>query len=224
MDHVDFMPLGHDCSPASALRSLGFRNFALPFDWVVSNPRAVQQCLRDDFAQYHTDISLTHGGTQLTDAYGFRFPHDYPFIDMDGEQGEIGEGCYGVMHGRVIAPNWRTHYPMVKEKYNRRVVRFRELLSHSTDVPLIILCRYNAYDANMLYHMIHERCAQGRQVYMINWRVRAKFEELRKPPQNNDMIMHINPQQNGIWNDTLIWKHAIDGVLSQECNMGKKDP
>lgn len=223
MNHVDFMPLGHDCAPAAALRSLGFRNFALPFDWVISNLHAVRQCLSDDFAKYHTELRFIQGNTQLADAYGFRFQHDYPFTDMHDERGAVGEGHYGVTHGRVIAADYTVHYNMVKEKYDRRVARFRALLAHEAEVPLIILCRYNTYDAHVLYSIICEKCKPGRNVWMVNWRFRAKFEELRRPPPVNDMIVHINPQETGIWNDTDVWKRAIEKIINQEYSMDKMD-
>ena len=37
MDKFNFITIGYDCSPASALRGLNMRQFALPFDWVESN-------------------------------------------------------------------------------------------------------------------------------------------------------------------------------------------
>ena len=33
----NYLTIGQDCSPAAALRNLNLRDFALPFDWVVSN-------------------------------------------------------------------------------------------------------------------------------------------------------------------------------------------
>ena len=32
----NYLTIGYDCSPAGALKVLNLREFALPFDWVVS--------------------------------------------------------------------------------------------------------------------------------------------------------------------------------------------
>ena len=39
-----FLTLGYDCSPAGALREMGLREYALPFDWVVSTISSLEEC------------------------------------------------------------------------------------------------------------------------------------------------------------------------------------
>ena len=42
---IHFITMGFDCSPASVLRNLNLRGFALPFDWVVSNINSLNKCI-----------------------------------------------------------------------------------------------------------------------------------------------------------------------------------
>ena len=118
----NFLTIGYDCSPAMALRTLQLRNFALPFDWVVSNIQCIEKCFRDNFEKYHTNLRIINE-KGLIDEYGFIFPHDYT-LDNNGE----------------ISGDWSTQYNTVKEKYNRRIERFNHIMNDSK--PIIVLCRY----------------------------------------------------------------------------------
>ena len=46
---INYLTLGYDCSPAGALKNLNLREFALPFDWVVSNVSILNNCFEDNF-------------------------------------------------------------------------------------------------------------------------------------------------------------------------------
>jgi len=59
----NFLTIGFDCSPASALRSLELRNYALPFDWIESNIKSIEHCFKDNFFEY------AYGTTNRTPAY-----------------------------------------------------------------------------------------------------------------------------------------------------------
>jgi hypothetical protein len=52
-----FLTLGHDCSPAAALRNLDLREQALPFDWVVSNVTSIHKCVEENFSRFHINLS-----------------------------------------------------------------------------------------------------------------------------------------------------------------------
>ena len=52
----NYLTIGYDCSPASALKGLNLRNFALPFDWVVSNVNVLQMCFKTNFVTFYTII------------------------------------------------------------------------------------------------------------------------------------------------------------------------
>lgn len=40
----NYLTIGYDCSPATALRNLNLREFALPFDWIVSKISSLDNC------------------------------------------------------------------------------------------------------------------------------------------------------------------------------------
>ena len=49
----NYLTIGFDCSPASALRNLNLRESALPFDWVISNIKFLQRCFETNFEYFH---------------------------------------------------------------------------------------------------------------------------------------------------------------------------
>ena len=199
-DTFNYLTLGYDCSPAAALRNLNLRNYALPFDWVQSNLVSLEQCFKDNFSKYHTNLRYNHTGSRLIDAYGFQFPHDYPLMDMSAnETTNIGEGVFGEEQGKYITPDWPTHYPIVKEKYERRIGRFLDILKDPK--PIIVLCRYDVRGAVMLKCLLHKYYNRG-DVYIINSTPEDRYV--------NDTIINCHTEKNGQWNETAIWKEAID--------------
>ena len=70
---INYITLGSDCSTASALRTLELRDFALPFDWIVSSKISLINCINDDFKCFHSDLRFNKKKTRLIDKYGFEF-------------------------------------------------------------------------------------------------------------------------------------------------------
>jgi hypothetical protein len=85
----NYLTIGSGCSPAAALRDLNLREFALPFDWVVSNINTIQKCIETNFEYFHKNLVLNNNKTRLIDYYGFEFPHDYPLSDMNNVENNI---------------------------------------------------------------------------------------------------------------------------------------
>lgn len=52
----NYITIGRDCSPAAALRNLNIREFALPFDWIVSSISSIQECIEDHFEKFHSNL------------------------------------------------------------------------------------------------------------------------------------------------------------------------
>jgi hypothetical protein len=179
----NFLTIGYDCSPAMALRTLQLRNFALPFDWVVSNIQCIEKCFSDNFEKYHTNLRIING-KGLIDDYGFIFPHDYP-LDNHVE----------------ISGDWTTQYNTVKEKYNRRIERFNHIMNDSK--PIIVLCRYTTKGVLQLQYLFRKYYNKT-NVFFLN-SSSEKFE--------NNYVKNIDTEKNGIWNDTKIWKENIDLLL-----------
>jgi hypothetical protein len=199
-DSVHFVTLGYDCSPAAVLRNLNLRNFALPFDWVVSNILSLNMCFNDNFSMYHTHLRFINNKRRLIDEYGFQFPHDYPLNDNTGID-EIGEGAIGEDMNKTIADDYMKYYDKVKEKYNRRVERFLQIMND--EKPKIILCRYNNNDVIQLYNLLIHYYKYT-NIYIVN----SSNASISHP-----RITNCFTEANGVWNEASIWKNCIDDII-----------
>jgi len=198
---VNYLTMGYDCSPASALKNLNIRGFALPFDWVQSNIYSIEKCFQDNFHKFHTNLKYNITKTRLIDEYGFQFPHDYPLNITHNIEKEVGEGMFGEEKGKIITENWINYYSIVKQKYNRRIERFKNIINDPA--PIIVLCRYTTQDVINLQHLFINYYNKN-NVYFIN-----SSQEIFE----NDKIKNINTEKNDIWNEPNIWKQNIDKIL-----------
>ena len=194
-----FLSIGYDCSPAAALRGLGLRTVALPFDWVESNVDALEKCIGDRFSQYHKGLHLNETKTRVIDSYGFQFPHDYP--TMDSEMEEVGE-CNFEESGKRIVENWMDYYDIVKAKYDRRINRFVAVLLDPR--PIIVLCRYLPAEVLRIQRIL-TTAFQKKNIYFVN-----AYPTIYETPY----LLNINPDVH-TWNDSEIWKQGIERMLQK---------
>jgi hypothetical protein len=199
----NFLTLGYDCSPAAALRSLNLREFALPFDWVISNIRILELCFKDNFENFHKQLYFNHNKTRMIDYYGFEFPHDYPLTDISNNE-FVGEGIFGEENGKCITDNWKNYYNIVKSKYDRRIERFLNIMND--DKPIIILSRYNANEVIKLQSLL-KKYYNKTNIIFINSSTQS-FEIKN--------IINIYTEKNGIWNDSIIWTETINKVIQSK--------
>lgn len=199
---VNYVTLGYDCSPANALRELNLREFALPFDWVVSNIFSLEMCFKTNFHYFHKNLIFNNSHKRLIDIYGFQFPHDYPLNDMNNiDNNNIGEGIYAEENGKYICDNWIDYYNTVLEKYNRRIIRFQNIMNNTK--PVIVLCRYPTNDVLQLQSLLITYYNKN-NVYFVN----SSYEIFE-----NDKIINIHTEKNNIWNETEIWNQGINNIL-----------
>ena len=197
-----YISIGYDCSPAAALRGLGLRTAALPFDWVESNLDALEKCISDRFAQYHKGVRLNTTKTRVIDTYGFQFPHDYPTIDSDIGGDDFGES------GKYIVENWMDYYEGVKEKYRRRIERFVAILLDPR--PVIVLCRYSPSNVLRLQRLLTS-AFQKKNIYFVN-----AYPTIYETAN----VVHIHPDIQ-TWNDAEIWKQGILRIIQKITNPKK---
>lgn len=205
----NFVTMGYDCSPAAALRELKLREFALPFDWIQSNVFSIQKCFENNFSQFHTNLRLSHNQRRLIDEYGFEFPHDYPLVNNKNSNNDqnyenVGEGDFEESKLNVIVDTWLNYYNMVKEKYNRRIERFQNIMKDTK--PIIVLCRYNTRHVLKLQSLFSKYYKKN-NIFFIN---------SSKEIFSNAQIKNIDTEKKGVWNDTRIWKETIDQLLQQQ--------
>lgn len=203
MTTYNFITLGFDCSPASALQFMNLRKFALPFDWVVSNINSLEKCFSDNFTKYHTNLRLNINKTRVIDEYGFEYPHDYPIdntIEFDVIHSD--ELILGEDKKHPILTNYMDFYDAVNEKYNRRIKRFLDIMNDPT--PIIVLCRYKTSDVIRLKSLL-KTYYNKENIWFVNSSKESYF-------RNN--VININTEKNGRWNDTDIWKPIVDNICN----------
>jgi len=202
----NYLTIGFDCSPAATLKNLNLREYALPFDWVVSNINALQNCFETNFENYHKDLFFNYNKKRLIDSYGFQFPHDYPLSNMRDFENNIGEGVFAEENGKFITDKWNDYYEIVLDKYNRRIERFKNIINDTK--PIIVLCRYTTLDVLKL-HALFIKYYKIKNIYFIN-SCSEVFE--------NANIKNIYTEKNNVWNDVNIWKECIDDTIKNKLN------
>jgi hypothetical protein len=71
--------------------------------------------------------------------------------------------------------------------------------------PIIVLCRYNTRDIFQLDKILRQKYNRN-DIYFVN---------SCKQPFENDNIINIYTEANGIWNDSSLWKNAIDKTIDK---------
>jgi len=131
-----YIPLGRVCQSTCLVKELDLRKQAYPFDWITSPIESMVQCLENDFAGFHEEVRLdqndwTRDESQIVDKLGFRFHHDYPTSStLTFEDNEYSED--------PIRSSWKEYYPVVYDKYMRRIQRFRDAMREPN---VIGICR-----------------------------------------------------------------------------------
>lgn len=127
--------VGQQCTIAIALREYGIRRAAYPFDWIICYHDAIVRCLEDNFEHFFqpSSIQLRYDGKAIIDYYGHEFGHDFPTISHPIET--HGEEAY--VPANTIRKDWQDYLPRVYEKYQRRIARFRKVLSGTEHIYLI---------------------------------------------------------------------------------------
>ena len=201
--NFNYLTIGHDCSPAAALKVLNLREIALPFDWVVSNINILQKCFETNFEDFHKKLTFNYNKTRLIDHYGFQFPHDYPLTNMTNFENNIGEGVFGEERGKFITEKWSDYYSVVLNKYNRRIERFNNIINDTK--PIIVLCRYNTKDVLELQELFI-KYYKNNNIYFVN---------SCNEPFENDYIKNIYTEKENNWNDINIWKEGISDIIKK---------
>ena len=202
MDKFNFITIGYDCSPASALRGLNMRQFALPFDWVESNITSLEKCFHTHFTFFHTKLRLNKKRTRLIDYHGFQFPHDYPTIKHtvpDDEDNFYNEN--------IIVNNWSDFYKENLEKYKRRIERFNNILND--DKPIIILCRYPNSHVIFL-RKLFIKYYNKKNLIFVNSNPDKMFIKI-----DDTYILSCNTDIN-TWNEATIWEENIINVINTD--------
>jgi len=215
MIYMKFITLGQTCSPATALRNLSLREYALPFDWIRSNPNILSEVIVNNFNGFHDSLKLSENKTYVIDSYGLEFPHDYPTLNQSiiqvNEEAEAGN----IVENEII-DSWTYLIPEIQEKYKRRIERFHSIMNSGEPVIALFsgeisgiqlfkdafLKRYNKM--NIFYAVLSEECIS---------------DELKKDLLENQNISLCDPEEilvdenDNMFIDNIaqaqLWKDAI---------------
>ena len=200
---INIIPLGRDCNVAEMLRTLGWRQCALPFDWVYSSIDSLRACFQDNFKLFHTGLKLNKKRNGLMDHYGFIYVHDYPSpADMICSDFHIGEGM--LWEYNPVGSDWESHYPLVKSKYDRRVDRFLSMMKSPN--PILIFSEFGVKNAKILRQVLTD-VYKKTNVLIINSTRETDHE--KNAPHN---IIH-----GYFGSDPQKWKQAVEeniGILT----------
>jgi hypothetical protein len=199
--NYNFLTIGGTCKPTSALIELGYRKFALPFDWVQMSIESLEKCFKEEFRGYHKNLTLNSDNKRVIDGYGFEFPHDYPTTSSKySKESKIFEED-------VIVSNWREYYEMNVKKYERRIERFLNIVR--SNKPIIILTQYLYNDVLKLRELL-KMYYNKTNVFFINSTVH-NHEEIYKDYN----IINIFTESKGKWNDIEVWRPVVDMIIRQ---------
>jgi hypothetical protein len=194
LDDICYISIGSECSSAAALRNLQLRNFALPFDWVVTSPIAFTKCIMDDFHLFHKQLQK-YNQSRIIDAYGILYPHDYPTVEARVPNPD------GTYTEKPLAADWANYSGPVVEKYERRITRFLNLMNGPQ--PLVILYRGSVSNVCLFKSVFTKKYNKTNIVFVV-----ATNEQT-----DESNIFTCQPEKNGKWNDELIWKETIDRAV-----------
>jgi hypothetical protein len=193
---MNYISLGNECSSAAVLKYLNLRKFALPFDWIQTTAGQLYECLKDDFLNFHTNLTISSNKMHVIDFYGIEYHHDYPRVNNDISNNILGED-------NIICNDWENYTETVRVKYERRINRFRKVLIQET--PLIVLIRNYIVCARQIKELLEIKYNRKNIIFVV------ATKETYCP--YHDIII-CNPEKNGTWNDSTIWLEAIRNATS----------
>jgi hypothetical protein len=191
MDEYNYISFGSDCYPAFALRDLGLRPYALPFDWIVSSIDTIIECINDDFLFFHKNLNLS--SSRLCDKYGLLYVHDYP--TENEKRNDIDNDSTIFYSENKIVSNWMDYNDTVLEKYKRRIQRFYEIAN--SDKPLFVLYKGDINNIPKIKNMFYNKFNKTNIIYIV----------FSSQESNSDDIICCNP---GIQNTSSEWLYAIN--------------
>ncbi|MBX7067147.1 MAG: papain-like cysteine peptidase [Parachlamydiales bacterium] len=125
---VLIISLGSHCLTASLIRNSGLRSAAYPFDWLLSlDNEGVVQMLDDDFAYFLDEEFLAPDSLLLPKAHAESLVHLKYHVEF--------------VHEGNFRSNCLQNIQRVKEKYARRIERFKNL-AHFPGTVYFVRCNY----------------------------------------------------------------------------------
>lgn len=193
-DPVLFVSLGSHCHPAHDLRAFNLRRLAFPLDWIISfNGEALISLLEEDFTYFLDDSCFdTFGYELLNTRYELEFLHD----------------------GNFSAGVFSADLPALKEKYARRINRFRSLKNYTGKVYFIRQnSLYSVTDPHRFFRNEHNVAITEEYA----WRLHAALQ--RYFPQLTFSLIIRNSHLEGV----VFEEKKLSDTLRIITNRGEKE-
>ena len=196
--NINYLSISTDGYTTSIVRNLGLRTHPLPFDWVNTNIESIDQCFKDNFKQYHTNLKIMDNDhAHVIDEYGFIFKYDYPLYTDKNIVDNSQQYLDSFIQNNKIND-------IVIEKYINRINNFHQLMN-STE-PVICLCNFSIKDVIKLRDLlITYYNISVDNLYIINISVSPAYDDIVIPYN----IYNVNMNTRNIY----IWKYMIDLVI-----------
>jgi hypothetical protein len=130
-----YIPIGNNCAPTWYLQKIGYRNFAFPFDWTVTPINSAIEILNNDFEDFFNLDNLIF--LPSTKRLLFKNDEDNPEL-VDDIITPVYDKKYHILFVHDFSENAKLEYIKVKEKYMRRVERFKKLLKNKNKKIIFI--------------------------------------------------------------------------------------
>jgi Putative papain-like cysteine peptidase (DUF1796) len=133
--------LGSFCHTAAHLKRFNMRTCSYPFDWIISSPRMVIECIRDDFKTFMNPVHhvpLQAGISSNHLIYG----------NMSWGNNFLGKPPIGLTfnHRDITLPENYAYY-------ERCIQRFRTLLASPESKLFILITQDVEYDPNEIHEL-----------------------------------------------------------------------
>ena len=179
--------LGFGCGMARLLKRLGLRMTSGPFDWIVGpNFEYRIELILNDFKDFFNKDDLVlyddksnefrpedpnrHTDTYSNKVNGFIHPHDF----MEGD-------------------DFETTYPIVLDKYNRRIERFYEYLKDTNKRVLLTYLSFSVLDDKAIYECyknLVERFGKHISLLIFNHKPNLDYETIEKRYLDENLVVY----------------------------------
>lgn len=190
-----YLPIGNDVSQISVIEK-----YTLPFDNVAVTIPAIIECITNNFEGFHENIMVKQNQTGLYDKYGFDFSKDYPKINDFVKQFTCDD---------IVLGNWCMQYNDNCIKYKECIENYRAMMEG--DRPMIVLCKAKMTDAITLQNFFSKKYEKKVFYYLV----------ATKDISNTENIFTIQPEKNGMGNETIIWEIAINNIKLHHASRNK---
>lgn len=173
---MEYISLGGDCSVAYNLQKFNKRTFAYPFDWVrINSLNIISDIIENEFNDFISSVKKIDESNK------------FPLIDDNFNDNTnntlIMENKYGVRFYHDFSVNY--NLDEIIEKYNRRIIRFINLIKSNKSICFIRYESKNNIIENDIIRFIGI-------IKKINPNIQFRIILIIHNPKNNKLCISLN--------------------------------